>query len=326
MPNLYETLLIVTPEADDEGVSAVIGDLRATIESDGGTVLQAGVWGRRKLAYMVKGKTEGIYVLIYADGERTLPAALKDRMKLDESVIRSMVVRLQNLQETEVRQQIAEGDHAEDAAEIEAQRVAAERRHEADAVAATMSLDEIVAAEAAEVEGAEVADSDEGEPADEAEAAGGDDDAPAEDAAPVEDDDDTPVEDAAPVEDADDAPAEDAAPVEDADDAPAEDAAPVEDADDAPAEDAAPVEDADDAPAEDAAPVEDDDDAPAEDAAPVEDADDAPAEDAAPVEDADDAPAEDAAPAEESHDEAPAVDSEAGAGDADDSDDEEKES
>ncbi len=197
MPNLYETLLIVTPEADDEGVSAVIGDLRATIESDGGTVLQAGVWGRRKLAYMVKGKTEGIYVLIYADGERTLPAALKDRMKLDESVIRSMVVRLQDLQETEVRQQIAEVDHAGDAAEIEAQRVAAERRHEADAVAATMSLDEIVAAEEAEAEAVgEAVDSDEGEPDDDAEAAGGDDEAPVEDAAPVgESDDEAPAVD-----------------------------------------------------------------------------------------------------------------------------------
>ena len=35
MQNFYETLLIVTPEADDDGVSAVIGDLRTTIESDG---------------------------------------------------------------------------------------------------------------------------------------------------------------------------------------------------------------------------------------------------------------------------------------------------
>ena len=268
MPNLYETLLIVTPEADDEGVSAVIGDLRATIESDGGTVLQAGVWGRRKLAYMVKGKTEGIYVLIYADGERTLPAALKDRMKLDESVIRSMVVRLQDLQETEVRQQIAEVDHAGDAAEIEAQRVAAERRHEAEAVAATMSLDEIVAAEEAEAEPVgEAADSDEGEPDDDAEAAGGDDEAPVEDAAPVE-------------ESAVDAPA----------DAPAEDAAPVE-------------ESAVDAPA----------DAPVEDSAPVDESDD-------------DAPVEDVAPVDESDDGGPAVDSAEGAGDADDSDDEEKES
>ena len=78
MQNFYETLLIVAPEADEEGVSAVIGDLRAAIESDGGTVLQARVWERRKLAYTVKGKTDGIYVLIHAEGERTLPAVLKD--------------------------------------------------------------------------------------------------------------------------------------------------------------------------------------------------------------------------------------------------------
>ena len=179
MPNLYETLLIVTPEADDEGVSAVIGDLRATIESDGGTVLQAGVWARRKLAYVVQGKTEGIYVLIRADGERTLPAVLKDRMKLDESVIRFMVVRLEGQQEIDVRQKIAEGGCGTDAAEIEAQRVAAERRHEAEAAAAAMSLDEIVAAEEAEAEAeAEAAHSDERGTQDDPEATGVNDEAP----------------------------------------------------------------------------------------------------------------------------------------------------
>ena len=150
MPNLYETLLIVTPEADDAGVNAVIGDLRATIEADGGTVLQAGVWERRKLAYAVKGKTEGIYVLIYADGNNTLPAVLKNRMKLDEAVIRSMVLRLEDLQETEVRRRIEEADHSHDAELAEAQRLAAERRHEAEAAATAMSLDEIVAAQKAQ--------------------------------------------------------------------------------------------------------------------------------------------------------------------------------
>ena len=136
MPNFYETLLIVTPEADDDGVSAVIGDLRTAIESDGGTVLQARVWERRQLAYMVKGKTEGIYVIIHADGETTLPAVLKERMKLDESIIRSMVVRLSDQQEIDVRQEIAERDHAGDAAAIEEQRAAAERRQGARAGAA----------------------------------------------------------------------------------------------------------------------------------------------------------------------------------------------
>ena len=203
MSNFYETLLIVTPEADEEGVSAVIGDLRATIESDGGTVLQARVWERRKLAYIVKGKTEGIYVLIHAEGERTLPAVLKDRMKLDESVIRSMVVRLKDQQEIDVRQEIAERDHAGDATVIEEQRAAAERRHEAEAVAAAMSLDEIVAAEEAEdgpvdsddsdlgddVE-AEAADSDDGDSGDDAEAADGDDEAATVEISPVDESDD----------------------------------------------------------------------------------------------------------------------------------------
>ena len=150
MPNLYETLLIVTPEADDVAVNAVIGDLRTTIEADGGSVLQAGVWERRKLAYQVKGKSEGIYVLIYADGNNTLPAVLKSRMKLDEAVIRSMVLRLEDLQETEARQRIEQADHSQDAAAVEAQRLAAERRREAEAAASAMSLDEMVAAQEAE--------------------------------------------------------------------------------------------------------------------------------------------------------------------------------
>ncbi|MGD8327829.1 MAG: 30S ribosomal protein S6 [Acidobacteriota bacterium] len=157
MPNLYETLLIVTPDADDERVDAVIGDLRVVVENDGGTVLQAGVWERRKLAYAVQGKTEGIYVLMYADGDNTLPAALKYRMKLDESVIRSMVIRVEDRQEADVREQIAAGDHAADAEQIAAQKAAAERRHEAEAAAAALSLEEQVAIEQAGVAAEEVA-------------------------------------------------------------------------------------------------------------------------------------------------------------------------
>lgn len=152
MSNLYETLIIVTPEADDERINAVIGDLRTVVEKDGGSVLQAGVWERRKLAYQVKGKSEGVYVLMYADGPHTLPAFLKHRMKLDEAVMRAMVVRLEDPQESDVRAEIAKADHSHDAEEAERQRAAAERRHEAEQAAAAMSLEEQVAAE--QVEGA----------------------------------------------------------------------------------------------------------------------------------------------------------------------------
>jgi len=221
MSNFYETLLIVTPEADEEGVSAVIGDLRATIESDGGTVLQARVWERRKLAYIVKGKTEGIYVLIHAEGERTLPAVLKDRMRLDESVIRSMVVRLKDQQEIDVRQEIAERDHAGDASAIEEQRAAAERRHEAEAVAAAMSLDEIVAAEEAE-DGP--VDSDDSDPGDDAEATDSDDSDPGDDAEATDSDDGDPGDDAEAVDSDDGDPGDDAEAADSGDGDPGDDA------------------------------------------------------------------------------------------------------
>jgi ribosomal protein S6 len=143
MPNLYETLLIVTPEANDEGVNAVIGDLRAALEANDGKVLQSGVWQRRQLAYQVKGKREGIYVLVYAEGGTNLPAVVKHRLRLDEAVLRHLVVRVEDPQETDVRAQIAAAD--DPTGNVQAQRTAAERRAAKAAEAAAMSAAELEA-------------------------------------------------------------------------------------------------------------------------------------------------------------------------------------
>ena len=145
MPNLYETLLIVTPEADDEGINAVIGDLRTVVEADEGTMLQARIWERnRKLAYQVKGKTEGHYVLLHSEGTTDLPQLLKAKMKLHEAVIRSIVVRLEGPHEATVRKELEEleGDQS---AEIAIQKAAAERRAVARAAAATRTTAEVAA-------------------------------------------------------------------------------------------------------------------------------------------------------------------------------------
>jgi small subunit ribosomal protein S6 len=145
MPNLYETLLIVTPEADDEGINAVLGDLRAVVEDSRGTMLQARIWERnRKLAYQVQGKTEGHYVIMHSEGSGDLPQALKAKMKLDEAVIRSIVVRLDGAHEVAVRKELDELEGEEPAA-IAEQRAAAERRAEARAKAATRTTAEIAA-------------------------------------------------------------------------------------------------------------------------------------------------------------------------------------
>jgi len=147
MPNLYETLLIVTPEADDEGINAVIGDLRTVVEANEGTMLQARIWERnRKLAYQVKGKTEGHYVLLHSEGTGDLPQLLKAKMKLDDDVIRSIVVRLEGPHEAVVRKELEEME-GDPTAEITAQKAAAERRAIARAAAATRTTAQVVADE-----------------------------------------------------------------------------------------------------------------------------------------------------------------------------------
>jgi small subunit ribosomal protein S6 len=90
----YELIYIVDPELSDEQVAEVVNRV-ATVAKQGGA--QAGEperWPRRRLAYPIKEKTEGYYVVTRLSAE---PAAIKelDRvLKLTEPVLRHMVVRL----------------------------------------------------------------------------------------------------------------------------------------------------------------------------------------------------------------------------------------
>ena len=72
----YEAVYILDPDLGDERISAVTAKYRGIVETGGGTLEKIDVWERRRLAYEVKGRTEGIYVLIIRrdDEEALLPA------------------------------------------------------------------------------------------------------------------------------------------------------------------------------------------------------------------------------------------------------------
>ena len=88
---LYELMLIVTPEADDQGVAAVVQRTADLIDARGGMVTEQERWGLRRLAYPINGYIEGHYALMrFAFGavhtrelERSLVAA--------EDVLRHLV-------------------------------------------------------------------------------------------------------------------------------------------------------------------------------------------------------------------------------------------
>jgi small subunit ribosomal protein S6 len=89
----YELTFIVRPEVDQEGLTAVIGEVQNLVESSGGTVQKVEPWGLRRLAYPIQRVREGQYVFMGVCLEPTGVAELERSLKLKETVIRHLIVR-----------------------------------------------------------------------------------------------------------------------------------------------------------------------------------------------------------------------------------------
>ena len=93
MPNYYETLFIVRPNAEEDVVQGTITAVREQITGAGGEILFESAWGKRKLAYDVADFSEGIYIQVNITAPPAFPPALERVFRLSEDVIRSIVVR-----------------------------------------------------------------------------------------------------------------------------------------------------------------------------------------------------------------------------------------
>jgi ribosomal protein S6 len=89
----YELMCIVQPELDEEGMTALNARIAEVIAGSGGQVLTTEILGRRRLAFPIRKKTEGVYVLTYANMDSAGMAELQRRLRLTEEVIRYLIVR-----------------------------------------------------------------------------------------------------------------------------------------------------------------------------------------------------------------------------------------
>ena len=91
--NDYEILLMLDPEAPEERHNEIIARTRELIEKGGGNWLSHDAWGRRRLAYEIGHKTDGVYHLLQFDAP---PAALDEVarvLKITDGVMRHMATR-----------------------------------------------------------------------------------------------------------------------------------------------------------------------------------------------------------------------------------------
>lgn len=91
--NKYEALYIIKPDVEDEARAALIQKFAEIVTADGGEIVNIDEWGKRKLAYEIDYISEGYYVLMNFDAKPELPAELERNFKINENVMRFMVVK-----------------------------------------------------------------------------------------------------------------------------------------------------------------------------------------------------------------------------------------
>ncbi|HBZ54675.1 MAG TPA: 30S ribosomal protein S6, partial [Syntrophobacteraceae bacterium] len=73
----YECFLIIDADLPDDAIAVVDDKLKGIVNGNGGMVLDYVPWGKKKLAYPVRKRTRGHYVLMEFAGESGLVAELE---------------------------------------------------------------------------------------------------------------------------------------------------------------------------------------------------------------------------------------------------------
>ena len=137
----YELMVILDPEIDERTVAPSLDKFLNVIRNDGGSIDKVDVWGRRRLAYEINKKTEGIYAVVALTANPDATVELDRQLKLSEAVMRTKVLRAE-----EAIAQVAEA--AKLSAEKAARKAAAPAKAGAAAGTATKAAD-VAAAPAA---------------------------------------------------------------------------------------------------------------------------------------------------------------------------------
>jgi small subunit ribosomal protein S6 len=89
----YEVMVILEPTLDERTVAPSLESYLSVIRTAGGNVNGVDVWGRRRLAYEIDKRAEGIYALLDLGADSDSVAELDRQLNLSESVLRTKVMR-----------------------------------------------------------------------------------------------------------------------------------------------------------------------------------------------------------------------------------------
>ena len=89
----YEILLMLDPDLADERQEEIVKRIRDLVEAAGGTWEGQDVWGRRKLAYEIDKKSDGVYHLLTFSTDGDTLDEIARVLKIDDDVMRHLATR-----------------------------------------------------------------------------------------------------------------------------------------------------------------------------------------------------------------------------------------
>jgi small subunit ribosomal protein S6 len=91
----YEMMIILDPNLEEGTVQPSLEQFLGVVTTAGGSVDKVDVWGRRRLAYEIDKKSEGIYAIVDMVTEPDAVRELDRQLSLNEAVLRTKVLRLE---------------------------------------------------------------------------------------------------------------------------------------------------------------------------------------------------------------------------------------
>jgi small subunit ribosomal protein S6 len=89
----YEMMIILDPGLEENTIQPSLDQFLTVVKDGGGSVDKVDVWGRRRLAYDIDHKSEGIYAVIDMNAEPDTVRELDRQLSLNEAVLRTKVLR-----------------------------------------------------------------------------------------------------------------------------------------------------------------------------------------------------------------------------------------
>ncbi|MDQ6753407.1 MAG: 30S ribosomal protein S6 [Actinomycetota bacterium] len=89
----YELMVIIDPDVEERTVEPSLQKFLNVITTGGGTIEKVDIWGRRRLAYEIRKKAEGIYAVVNFTAEPAIAQELDRQLSLTETILRTKIIR-----------------------------------------------------------------------------------------------------------------------------------------------------------------------------------------------------------------------------------------